>query len=210
MGFIACSSGSGENGDSLVEEVSLQCTPKELSFNAKENLTSNISVTCNREWTAYSNDSWIECKVNGYSVSVTVAENEKYEERTGSVIIKAGTTREAIEVKQAAKPEMETGDIVVPEGYRLVWHDEFDDKSKNMPDTDNWYYEIAEPGWVNNELQTYIAGKKGDIQTAEISHGTLKIHAIKDGNRIYSARLNTRGEGGKSGKGWKYGYMRLV
>ena len=208
MGFIACSSGEGGNdNDSPEVEVSLQCTPMELSFEAKEKLTLSISVSCNREWTAYSNEDWIDCKVSANAVSVTVKENEKYEERTGSVIVKSGSTRETIAVKQAAKPEMATGDIVVPEGYRLVWHDEFDDNSKDMPDTNNWYYETAEPGWVNNELQTYIAGKKGDIQTAEVSHGTLKIRAIKDGDRIYSARLNTRGEGGKAGKGWKYGYF---
>lgn len=208
MGFVACSSGEGANGDEPpVIEVSLQCTPKELSFDAKEKLTLSIGVSCNREWTAYSNEDWIACKISGNTVSVTVTENEKYEERTGAVIVKSGSTRETISVKQAAKPEMATGDIVVPEGYRLVWHDEFDDKSKDMPNTDHWYYETAEPGWVNNELQTYIAGKKGDIQTSEVSHGTLKIRAIKDGDRIYSARLNTRGEGGKAGKGWKYGYF---
>ena len=208
MGFVACSSGEGGNGDEPpVIEVSLQCTPKELSFDAKEKLTLSIGVSCNREWPAYSNEDWIACKISGNTVSVTVTENEKYEERTGAVIVKSGSTRETISVKQAAKPEMATGDIVVPEGYRLVWHDEFDDKSKDMPNTDHWYYETAEPGWVNNELQTYIAGKKGDIQTAEVSHGTLKIRAIKDGDRIYSARLNTRGEGGKAGKGWKYGYF---
>lgn len=208
MGFVACSSGEGGNdNESPAIEVSLQCTPKELSFDAKEKLTLSIGVSCNREWTAYSNEDWIACKISGNTVSVTVTENEKYEERTGAVIVKSGSTRETISVKQAAKPEMATGDIVVPEGYRLVWHDEFDDKSKDMPNTDHWYYETAEPGWVNNELQTYIAGKKGDIQTAEVSHGTLKIRAIKDGDRIYSARLNTRGEGGKFGKGWKYGYF---
>ena len=208
MGFVACSSGEGGHGDEPpVIEVNLQCTPKELSFDAKEKLTLSIGVSCNREWTAYSNEDWIACKISGNTVSVTVTENEKYEERTGAVIVKSGSTRETISVKQAAKPEMATGDIVVPEGYRLVWHDEFDDKSKDMPNTDYWYYETAEPGWVNNELQTYIPGKKGDIQTAEISHGTLKIRAIKEGDRIYSARLNTRGEGGKVGKGWKYGYF---
>ena len=208
LGFIACSSGSDDKGgDSPLEKADLKCFPMELSFAAEENLTSSIQVTCNREWTAYSNEDWIDCKVSGNAVSITVTENEKYEERTGSVVVKAGSTRETIAVVQAAKPEMETGDIVVPEGYRLVWHDEFDDKSIDMPDMDNWYYETAEPGWVNNELQTYIAGKKGDIQAAEISHGTLKIRAIKDGDRIYSARLNTRGEGGRNGKGWKYGYF---
>lgn len=96
MGFIACSSGSGSNGDSPVEEVSLQCTPKELSFEAKDKLTATISVASNREWTAYSNENWIECKISGSVVNVTVAENEKYEEREGMVIVKAGTTRETL------------------------------------------------------------------------------------------------------------------
>ena len=187
FGLVACSSDGDDNP--VVEEVSLQCTPMELSFEAEDNLSSTVSVTSNREWTAYSNEDWIDCKINGNTVNVTVSVNEKYEERTGSIIVKAGTTRETIAVKQAAKPELATGDIKVPEGYRLVWHDEFDDKSQDMPDTNNWYYETAEPGWVNNELQTYIAGKKGNIQTAEISHGSLKIHAIKDGDRVYSARI---------------------
>lgn len=199
LGIVSCG-GSDENGDAPVNEVSLEFSPKELAFGAEDNLTASVNVSCDRDWTAYSNESWIDCKVAGNNVNVTVGKNDKYEERTGTVIIKAGTTRESIAVKQAAKPEMATGTIVPPEGYRLVWHDEFDDKSATMPDEKNWYYETAEPGWVNNELQTYIAGKKGDIQTAEVSHGTLKIHAVKDGSRVYSARINTT-------ESWTYGYF---
>lgn len=204
-GLVACG-GSGEGSEIPVETIQLDCSPKEIALAASAS-SATISVTCNREWTAYANEDWIDTKVSGQTVEVSVTDNPVYEERNGSLVIKAGTNRITVSVKQAPKPEMETGDIVVPEGYRLIWHDEFDDKSSDLPDTDNWYYETAEPGWVNNELQTYIAGKKGDIQTAEVSHGTLKIRAIKDGSRIYSARLNTRGEGGKSGKGWKYGYF---
>lgn len=204
VGLAACG-GSSEN-DEIIDKVELDCTPQEITVAAAESVVT-INVACEREWTAYTNDKWIVTNISDSKVQVTVLENPDYNERNGSVIVKAGTTRVIVPVKQAAKPEMETGDIEVPDGYRLVWHDEFDDKSSNMPDTDNWYYETAEPGWVNNELQTYIAGKKGDIQTAEVSHGTLKIHAIKDGNRVYSARLNTRGGNGKSGKGWKYGYF---
>lgn len=93
------------------------------------------------------------------------------------------------------EPEIET-----PLGYTLVWQDEFNSAGSSLPDTEKWWYEIAEPGWVNNELQTYIAGQKGDIVTAEISDGTLKIRAIKDGNRVYSARINTTDY-------WTYGYF---
>ena len=91
-------------------------------------------------------------------------------------------------------------EIYTPAGYRLVWRDEFNDPSLEMPDPADWWYETAEPGWVNNELQTYVAGRTGDIVTAEVSDGTLKIRAIKSGSRVYSARVNTR-------KNWTYGYF---
>ena len=91
-------------------------------------------------------------------------------------------------------------DIPTPAGYELVWQEEFNESATGLPDTRKWWYETAEPGWVNNELQTYIAGKKGDIVTADVSDGTLKIRAIKDGNRVYSARVNTN-------EGWTYGYF---
>ena len=91
-------------------------------------------------------------------------------------------------------------EIYTPAGYKLVWRDEFNDPSLIMPDTKEWWYETAEPGWVNNELQTYVAGRTGDIITADVSDGTLKIRAIKSGNRVYSARVNTK-------KNWTYGYF---
>ena len=90
--------------------------------------------------------------------------------------------------------------IDTPAGYKLVWQEEFDNAPGGLPDTGVWYYETAEPGWVNNELQTYIAGKEGDTVTAEVSSGTLKITALKDGDRVCSARINTR-------ESWTYGYF---
>lgn len=99
------------------------------------------------------------------------------------------------ESAQWVEPEIPT-----PAGYTLVWQDEFNESSNGLPLTSKWWYETAEPGWVNNELQTYIAGRKGDIVTADVSDGTLKIRAIKDGNRVYSARINTTSN-------WTYGYF---
>lgn len=95
----------------------------------------------------------------------------------------------------------EQPEVPTPAGYRLVWRDEFDDASLQTPDENLWWYETAGPGWVNNELQTYVAGKEGDVVTADVSDGTLKIHAINVGNkRVLSARVNTR-------EGWQYGYF---
>lgn len=94
-----------------------------------------------------------------------------------------------------AEPEIPT-----PAGYTLVWQDEFNESKNGLPLDSKWWFEVQEPGWVNNELQTYIAGRKGDIVTADVSDGTLKIRAIKDGDRTYSARINTK-------EGWTYGYF---
>ena len=91
-------------------------------------------------------------------------------------------------------------EIPTPAGYRLVWQEEFNYSTNGLPDDSKWWYETAEPGWVNNELQTYISGRKGDIVTADVSDGSLKIRAIKDGDRVYSARVNTV-------EGWTYGYF---
>lgn len=99
------------------------------------------------------------------------------------------------ETAEYVEPEIPT-----PAGYQLVWQEEFNESATGLPDPDKWWYETAEPGWVNNELQTYIAGRKGDIVTADVSEGTLKINAIKDGDRVYSARVNTH-------QGWTYGYF---
>ncbi len=122
----------------------------------------------------------------------------------GQCLLQAGVNSEdvsgraaAVAIESAGAPAEESA---VPEGYKLVWKDEFNDPSVCVPDTTLWWYEIAEPGWVNNELQTYIPGRKGDIVTAEVSGGTLKIRAVKEGDRVYSARLNTKA-------GWEYGYF---
>ena len=84
--------------------------------------------------------------------------------------------------------------------YKLVWHDEF---SANHVNASRWSFQEADAGWVNNELQTYVNGKspKG-TKVAESSNGTLKIHAFKEGDKVYSARMY-----GKKSTGFKYGYI---
>jgi beta-glucanase (GH16 family) len=89
----------------------------------------------------------------------------------------------------------------VPENYVLTWHDEFESTVKSgVPDTVNWYYNIGNHGWGNNELQNYIPGIIGSDTCALVSNGTLKIIAKKKDNQVISARLNTKDS-------WKYGYF---
>ena len=165
-----------------------------------------VKVTANREWSAYSSDDWMTCTCTGTTstsgtVSISIDANSDYEQREGTVTLKAGTARSYITVTQAAHPELEVDDsIEVPDGYKLVWHDEFDDESLTMPDEDLWYYEVWAPGTVNNELQRYVAGQLNGELTAEVSDGTLKIYAKKVDDEVISARINTY-------ESWKYGYF---
>ncbi|MDH6306354.1 beta-glucanase (GH16 family) [Parabacteroides sp. PF5-5] len=96
----------------------------------------------------------------------------------------------------------------VPEGYTLVWQDEFNDSPLDngraaMPDQERWYYETGAHGWGNNELQNYIAGIDGADTCAFISDGTLKIVAKKRNDEVLSIRMNTTKE-------WKYGYFEAA
>jgi len=82
----------------------------------------------------------------------------------------------------------ETGkDIPVPEGYHLVWSDEFDGSTLN----DKIWTRFTElPGWVNNELQTYTES----TDNAYVENGNLVIQAVKTADGYTSARLNTQGK----------------
>lgn len=96
-----------------------------------------------------------------------------------------------------------------PEGYHLVWQDEFDVTLGLYRD---WEFEKGGTGWGNDEQQYYcengIYEPTGD-KTAEIVDGTLRITAKKitassqsDNKEYISARLNTK-------KSWKYGYIEM-
>ena len=94
--------------------------------------------------------------------------------------------------------------IPVPEGWILVWNDEFDE---NGIDTDKWEHEVNARGGGNDELQYYTARQENSF----LKDGNLVIQAIKErytgpeGTRDYtSARLRTLNKGD-----WKYGRFDL-
>lgn len=88
-------------------------------------------------------------------------------------------------------------DIVVPDGYSLVWSDEFNEGDINAS---NWTYETGDGtdyglpvGWGNNELQIYTedAANSGIEQDGEVS--ALAITALDNGGGNYtSAKLTTQ------------------
>ncbi|MDR2101333.1 MAG: glycoside hydrolase family 16 protein [Treponema sp.] len=91
----------------------------------------------------------------------------------------------------------DTGGIRVPEGYSLVWSDEFNDE-KTLSGHE-WRFETGKTGWGNNELQNYVAGF-GEDTAALVKGGILKITAKNRGNEVISARINTQ-------RSWLYGYF---
>jgi beta-glucanase (GH16 family) len=81
--------------------------------------------------------------------------------------------------------------VVVPEGWRLAWQDEFDGKEI---DTKNWTYDLGGGGWGNGESQVYT----NRPENARLENGLLVIEARKEPNdkggfEFTSARLKTQG-----------------
>lgn len=167
-----------------------------------------VTLTTNHEWAAKSSDSWISVSPESSTsqqatLTVKVQKNGEFDARQGTVTIMAGAARATITVTQAGGdgvPDPSAITCPLP-GYQLVWHDEFDQGS--TPDATLWTYQVANPGWVNNELQTYVNEKTpGDTRVADISNGRLRIKCFKEDGKVYSARLY-----GNVRNGWTYGYV---
>ena len=161
--------------------------------------TINVTTT-GKEWGVYAEGDFVKVTANYTlsSVSITVDENPNTSARTGNVVIMSGTARKTVSVNQAAaeKPAYNA-----PDGYTLVWQDEFESGSElNQND---WTHEVKNAGWVNHELQNYVNHKtpEGALVT-EVKNGTLRITALKENGKIYSGRVYA-----KVKSGWTYGYI---
>lgn len=200
--FIIGLLGCGEDDNESVTADQVTCAPSEINI-GYEATSATTEVVASREWTAYSNNDWISCAPASSiektgTVTLHISANPNSSVRQGFVVVKAGSSRDTVFISQAAKPKAPVDpNIVVPEGYKLVWHDEFD--SGTAPGAD-WWYETGGHGWGNNELQHYVAGSQGSEQLATVKDGTLAITAKKIGDTVYSIRMNTV-------QSWKYGYF---
>src|ERR1700687_2486171 len=63
-----------------------------------------------------------------------------------------------------------------PEGYTLVWSDEFNGKNGSLPDATQWTYDIGGSGWGNHELEYYTNRR----ENSRIEHGKLVITARQE------------------------------
>ena len=98
----------------------------------------------------------------------------------------------------------EQDSIPTPDGYVLVWNDEFNGSGINP---EKWEHEVNAQGGGNNELQYYTDRQENSF----VENGTLSIIALKEnytgpeGTRKYtSARLRTKNKGD-----WKYGRFEI-
>ena len=166
--------------------------------------TYTVSVTTTgKEWNAYAEQDFISVDAKNTvaqsgTLTVTVPANPTTSARTGTVTIMSGVARKNISVTQEAAAQSAYN---APEGYTLVWQDEFD-KGTELNGND-WTHEVKGKGWVNNELQEYVNHKtpEGALVT-QVKNGTLRITALKENGKVYSGRVYA-----KVKEGWKYGYI---
>ena len=87
------------------------------------------------------------------------------------------------------KEEEQTTDLSY-EGYSLKWEDQLEGESLNR---DDWNVELHDPGWVNNELQSYVDSP----ENIYLQDGSLVLKPVEnvseDGIVSYtSGRINTQ------------------
>src|SRR5579862_296205 len=88
----------------------------------------------------------------------------------------------------AGDAQVRSPTIVPPDGWRLVWNDEFDETNGSRPDLTKWNYDSGSLGWGNKELEYYTSR----TNNSWIENGQLIIQAQEEkfeGDKFTSARL---------------------
>jgi len=202
---LSCGCGS-DPVPSPPAEVTLSVNPSSVNA-GYEAQTVVLTVNATGDWgVAAADKDWCTVTPSGgikgtSEVKVTLSTNRTGKERENTVTFRYGAKTLEVPVKQGFSEEdlpPDPGEIVVPEGYVLDWHEEFEDDGK--PSLEDWWYETGGGGWGNNEDQVYVAGSKDGTDLAFISDGTLKIQTRRIGTEINSIRMNTK-------RAWQYGWF---
>lgn len=199
---------SGDQKASLALSQAL-FVPK-LSFSAAEAVGEgaggevSVATSANAVWTVVEEDIdyWFSLSPKTIAKGeneLKVKFNRSYvaQKRTAQVRFRSGEYEKTLLVSQKEGEPVEEGQYV-PEGYTLVWQDDFSESSEQI--ADNWRFEDWAPGRVNHELQRYVPD---DRRTAFTKDGALNIVARKDGGQVISARMNSR-------ESWKYAYVEAA
>lgn len=205
--LIGCGDDSPASDAPSGKDALIEISPTDLQINAAGEVRT-IIVKSATAWTVDTDgQNWYSLSANsGYSgeaaVKITALKNTIEKERTAVLTFSAGKDYKKEYTFKQAEGEVEN---YVPQGYSLVWQDEFNDArladgKPALPKTSDWWYETGSHGWGNHEIQNYIAGFSGTDTCAVVSDGILKIIAKKKGNEVLSTRMNTK-------QNWTYGYF---
>ena len=215
LAAVVCGCGGSDNDDPLPSTVNITLSQESIEAPA-EGGTYTINVnTTGKEWNAYADQEFIivgakNTAAQTGTLTVAVPANPTTSVRTGTITVMSGSARKSISVTQLAAEE---SPYYAPEGYQLVWQDEFDGNygyapnENGVPRTelnpDYWTHEVKDAGWVNHELQNYVNHKtpEGKLVT-ELRNGKLRITALKENGKVYSGRVYA-----KVKEGWRYGYI---
>ena len=215
LAAVVCGCGGSDNDDPLPSTVNITVSQESIEAPA-EGGTYTINVnTTGKEWNAYADQEFIivgakNTAAQTGTLTVAVPANPTTSVRTGTITVMSGSARKSISVTQLAAEE---SPYYAPEGYQLVWQDEFDGNygyapnENGVPRTelnpDYWTHEVKNAGWVNHELQNYVNHKtpEGKLVT-ELRNGKLRITALKENGKVYSGRVYA-----KVKEGWRYGYI---
>ena len=195
--------GSDDNDDQQPAAVTITVSQESIAAPADGGTYTVNVTTTGKEWGAYADQDFITVDTKNTvaqsgTLTVTVPANPTTSTRTGTITVMSGAARKSINVSQEAAAQSAYN---APEGYTLVWQDEFD-KGTEL-NGDNWTHEVKGSGWVNNELQNYVNHKTPDGNlVTEIRGGKLRITALKENGKVYSGRVYA-----KVKEGWTYGYI---
>lgn len=197
---VTVKSGATRQLIAVTQHEALQVSAKEVySISLGETIT--VEVTSSGDWNATADVDWMTTAKDGQTLAITTVANDATTPRTGNVTVTAGDETVTITVCQESAEDRE---INTPEGYRLVWHDEFNEGTQL--NSSYWEWENWERGNVNNEEQYYRPGTQtiDGKHTTELVDGRLVINCFKGSDgKIYSGRVNAK----NGGKGWQYGYF---
>lgn len=208
--LLSCSSSSSDDsGDNSGGDVKISCSQTSIKAPANGGSYSVAVVASTGGWTAAADGNsgnWVKVSAKNTNkasgmISVTVDENTSKEARNGAINVKLGSKQMSISVTQAGRTvtPIEGGEMVIPEGYKLVWNDEFNEGSE-LNSTD-WRHEVQKSGWVNNEFQNYVNGSANGKRVTEIADNRLYINCFKGSDgKIYSGRVYAH-----ENQGWLYG-----
>ena len=193
----------GGDDDPQPAPVSITVSPETVDAPAEGGTYTVTVTTTGSEWGIAMSENFFTAKAQNTAaqtgtITITVPANPVAKARSGAVMVMSGVARKTVIVTQAAA---EQAAYDAPEGYKLVWQDEFNEGTElNAAD---WTHEVQNSGWVNNELQNYVNHKSPNgSYVTEISGGSLRIHCFKEDGKVYSGRVYAH-----VNSGWQYGYF---